>query len=276
MARAGARGVGVAVHDAEGVVAAHGTRGPGPGAGRRQHREERREERLVPVPPRHHHLRDGPPARRRGPAVRVEVLRGGHRLQVRRVVALQPRDVRPRQPRRQERALAVRLLRAAPARVARDVDLRREAGQRRGRPREPRGRPRRLEAVAQAPGLAAYRGADVAQQLRVERGRQGDALGEHGDVIVLDAVQALPRGVGLEAQAGDVPRHVQRRVVGCLQLRHLLCEREARHQRRHPLREGGGRVAPRLVGLGAVPVPQRGCGGGHQQHKQEPHEMRGH
>ena len=62
-------------------------------------------------------------------AVHVKVLHRGDRLQVTRIIPLEPRDEGDPEAAGQERILAVGLLAPAPARIAEDVDVRRPEGQ---------------------------------------------------------------------------------------------------------------------------------------------------
>ena len=108
-----------------------------------------------------------------GEAVADEVL-GGRGDAGREVRALEPADVGRAQDGREVRVLAVRLLDAAPARVAADVEDRRE---RHGRPDRPH--------------PAADRGRDRLDELRVERRGGADRLLEDGRVAGEQAVERL-------------------------------------------------------------------------------------
>ena len=148
-----------------------------------------------------------------GAAVDGEVLRRGDDARVGGVGPLQPLHERDAQCAGEIRVLAVRLLPAAPARIAEDVDV--------GRPdgealvdAAVRGDGLRIELGAR---LGRDDGADLPQQIGVPGGGKADRLREDGRLAVAgEAVEAfVPPVVGGQADGGIGGR-------GALQLRGLL------------------------------------------------------
>ena len=154
-------------------------------------------------------------------AVDREVLGGGARAVVARVVALQALHEGHSQPPRQVRVLAVGLLPPPPARVAEDVDV----GRPEGEPLVASALALARELVVLGTALVADHDRHLVDERRVERGRDADRLREDGgDARARDAVKGLvPPFVG---------RHTEPRDRGSLvrELRDLLLERHARHE----------------------------------------------
>ena len=148
-------------------------------------------------------------ARRLRPAVHREVLRARRRQQVARIVALQPAHERHADARREPRVLAIGFLPAAPARVAKDVDVRR-----------PEREPVKARADIGVGGervvkfrarLDADHAGDLLHECVVPRRREPDGLRKHrGLARARDAVERLvPPVVFRDAE----PRHAGRGVA---------------------------------------------------------------
>ncbi len=143
-------------------------------------------------------------AQRLGTAVDRVVLGGGGRVQVLAVARLQPADEGDTELAGEERILAVGLLAAAPARIAEDVDVRREEGQAQEQPTALAG----LHGlVVLDPRLAADRLGHLVDGGRVEGRAQADRLRkDRRDPVVRDPVQRLRPQVVL----GDARRGIAR------------------------------------------------------------------
>ena len=174
------------------------------------------------------------------------VLDGRDGLEVLRVVALHAFDERAGEHARDERILAPRLVRAAPERMAGEVD--------RGTPvREPAPASALVERLVVSAALVGDRGGDGADELFVPRHGERKRHGEARALAraVLDSVQRLvPEVVAVHAEARyglGVPA----------ELVDLLLERHARDEVRRALLEGSRRVE--IDGLGRA-GPDGYCG----------------
>ena len=197
-------------------------------------RAERRQVGVVQVVRRHLHV--FLVAVRLWPAVHRKVLGGRDGLEVPGVVALQALDEGDADARRQVRVFAVGLLSAAPARVAKDVDV--------GRPdREPSIPLGAAVGLHVLDVLGAKLGGDrvcrFLDQRRVPRGRHADRLREHRrHAGAGDPVQAFVPPV---VRGHTQPRN---RRGSMTELRGLLFQRHARHERRRALLGRERRVVP--------------------------------
>jgi hypothetical protein len=191
------------------------------------------------------------------PAVDREVLRGRNRLVVARVVTLEPADERHSQAAGQVRVFAVRLLPAAPARVAEDVDVRRPERE----PLVPAALALPHELVVLRASLVPDHDGHFVHERRVEGRRETDRLREdRSDARARDTVQRLvPPLVG---------RHVEPRDRGGLvrELRDLLGDGHARDEIARPPLEGELEV---LVGLGRLRHGRSRAGGPRKGHDEE-------
>jgi hypothetical protein len=166
-----------------------------------------------------------------GSAVHGEVLGRRHHFQIARVVALQPFYEGDAHLRCKVRVLAVGLLSAAPARIAKDVDVRRPERQSLVATMLPV--PERL--VMLRARLVTDDGADLVHQRHVEGCGHPDRLRkDRRGARSGDAVQALVPPVVF----GYTEPWDRRRAVH--QLRDLLVERHARHE------VGGTRIGRRI------------------------------
>ena len=160
-------------------------------------------------------------ARAFGPAVDREVFGGRDDLEIVRILALQSFDERHGHAAGEERIFAIGLLAAAPARIAKDVDV--------GRPE---GEAEVAGVVVVANGLVVFRArfggddvGDAVNQIGVESGRESDRLREDSGLTGTgDAVQGFVPPV----VSGNVETPDGRRAV--LHLQDLLFERQARYK----------------------------------------------
>ena len=171
------------------------------------------------------HIHIGHVPRRLRPAMHCEMLRSRNHPVVFRIVALHPRHKRHRHPPRQKWILAIRLLPASPARIAKDVHV--------GSPEikafEDVAVPRALGLhVLDAP-LDADRRRHLMNARCIERRRQTDRLRELRRPVHRDPMQRLaPPVVGRYVQTRNGARLIH-------QLRSLLLQRHPLHQVRSPL-----------------------------------------
>ncbi len=153
------------------------------------------------------------------PAVDGEVLGSCNRLQIHRIRALQTLDEGDPESAGEERVFAIRLLPAAPAWIAKDVDVR-------GPDRQPEVPGMHILAdslVVLGTRLGRDHGRDLPHQSPVPCGGHPDRLGKHGRISgARNSVQPLTPPIVLRhAKPGDRRRRIHH-------LRNLLFQRHAR------------------------------------------------